>query len=135
MLAESGAPVPLHEDLHFRNVLHHAGTWRLIDPKGLLGPAAYDLANLFITPWDRKEIVLAPGRAGRLATALAGQEGHPHATLVSWAIAHAALATCWSIANGASGRHPLRALPCLIKEKATLQVHPCKPGPSAFPKA
>jgi len=70
MLAGIVERVPLHGDLHFRNVLFDGAEWRLIDPKGVMGPPAYDLANLFINPWDRPEIVLAEGRVKSLAILL-----------------------------------------------------------------
>lgn len=112
--------VPLHGDLHFRNVLSDGYGWLLIDPKGLMGPPAYDLANLFINPWDRPEIVLAPNRAISLARLLAKETGYPASDLIGWAIAHAAIAAVWHIPVGGSGRHPLKMLGVLFDARAKL---------------
>lgn len=120
MLAQVEERVPLHGDLHFRNVLFDGAQWRLIDPKGLIGPPAYDLANLFINPWDRPNIVLADGRAERLAIMLANKTGYDASEYIGWAIAHAAIAAVWHISNGGTGRHPLYALDSLFKVKDKL---------------
>ena len=112
--------VPLHGDLHFRNVLFDGQEWRLIDPKGLMGPPAYDLANLFINPWDRPAVVLAEGRAVALAGLLAEETGFPARELIGWAIAHAAIAAVWHISAGGSGRHSLRALDVLFDAQAQI---------------
>jgi len=120
MLAKPAPHVPLHGDLHFRNVLSDGKTWRLIDPKGLIGPPAYDLANLFINPWDRPDIVLAEHRPERLARLLGRHTGHEPADLISWAIAHAAIAATWNISNGGTGRHPLTALGHLFRAQTKL---------------
>ena len=112
--------MPLHGDLHFRNVLFDGEEWRVIDPKGLMGPPAYDLANLFINPWDRPEIVLADGRAVALARQLSKPTGFPVADLIGWAIAHAAIAAVWHISSGGSGRHPLKALSVLFETQAEI---------------
>src|SRR5690606_4671155 len=44
------AQLPLHGDLHHDNILSSARGWLVIDPKGVLGDPAYDLANVFINP-------------------------------------------------------------------------------------
>ncbi|MEE9453427.1 MAG: aminoglycoside phosphotransferase family protein [Paracoccaceae bacterium] len=110
--------VPLHGDLHFRNVLFDGVEWRLIDPKGVMGPPAYDLANLFINPWDRPKIVLAEGRAKSLARLLSETTGYAAQELIGWAIAHAVIAAVWHISAGGSGRHPLRAFDVLFEAQA-----------------
>ena len=120
MLADVQQYVPLHADLHFENVLFDGTQWRLIDPKGLMGPPAYDLANLFINPWGRDDIVMAEGRAVALVKRLSVETGIPVAELIGWAVAHAALATAWRISVGHAGLHPLRALEALIKAHAKI---------------
>ena len=79
-----------------------------------MGPPAYDLANLFINPWDRPKVVMADGRAAKLATVLSKETGILVSELVGWAIAHAAIAATWEISAGGSGRHPLQALDVLF---------------------
>ncbi|KGN31945.1 aminoglycoside resistance protein [Knoellia sinensis KCTC 19936] len=53
LLAEPGAPVLLHTDLHFENVLAaERGPWLAIDPKPLAGPAGYELHPLLRNRFD-----------------------------------------------------------------------------------
>lgn len=57
--------VPLHGDIHFENVLYDGEEWRLIDPKGLMGPPAYEFANMFMNPWSRPRWSLLTGERNR----------------------------------------------------------------------
>ena len=42
LLAQAQAPVLLHGDLHHDNILAHEGDWRIIDPKGVVGPPIFE---------------------------------------------------------------------------------------------
>lgn len=54
LLRDQSAWVALHGDLHPRNIMMHEGSWRALDARGVYGPAAFEYANIFINPWDRK---------------------------------------------------------------------------------
>ena len=69
---------------------------------------------------DRPDIVLAEHRPERLARLLGRHTGHEPADLISWAIAHAAIAATWNISNGGTGRHPLTALGHLFRAQTKL---------------
>ncbi|MEL6685262.1 MAG: aminoglycoside phosphotransferase family protein, partial [Pseudomonadota bacterium] len=53
---------PLHGDLHPRNIIADEGAWRVIDPRAVKGPPAFEYANLFLNPWDRTALIFKPGR-------------------------------------------------------------------------
>ena len=51
---------PLHGDLHHENVHHSTRGWLAIDPKGLIGDAAYEVANVFYNPLHRDDLRTDP---------------------------------------------------------------------------
>ena len=56
--------VLLHQDLHGGNILRDGDGWRAIDPKPLVGDAAFDLASLLRD--RRPELAVDPDPAGRV---------------------------------------------------------------------
>lgn len=89
----------LHGDVHHGNVLDFGERgWLAIDPKGLLGEAAFDYCNLLCNP--SLERALAPGRLERQfgvvldATARAGAPLESD-RLARWLVAWCALSSTW----------------------------------------
>jgi streptomycin 6-kinase len=100
---------PLHGDLHHGNVLDfgEAG-WRAIDPKGLLGDPAFDLANLLRNPdpaWAAR-----PGRLARQARIAAEAADLPARRVLLWTCALAGLSAAWHLEDGGDPREDLRLL-------------------------
>jgi len=108
------AQLPLHGDLHHDNILSSDRGWLAIDPKGLLGDPAYDLANAFINPGGAEDRVKDPRRIAALADMVAARLGHNRKRVLGWAAAHAALSACWSIEAGESITWQLTMLPLLL---------------------
>jgi streptomycin 6-kinase len=50
LLATANAPVLLHGDLHHENVLKNGSDWLVIDPKGVIGEPAYEVAAFIRNP-------------------------------------------------------------------------------------
>jgi streptomycin 6-kinase len=50
LLASAPPPTLLHGDLHHFNILADGGRWRAIDPKGLLGDPAFEVAAFMRNP-------------------------------------------------------------------------------------
>lgn len=50
LLTTSAAPVLLHGDLHHDNILQNSNGWVVIDPKGVVGESAYDVAAFIRNP-------------------------------------------------------------------------------------
>tara|TARA_R110002124_G_scaffold44422_15_gene135615 strand:- start:9030 stop:9881 length:852 start_codon:yes stop_codon:yes gene_type:complete len=108
------AQLPLHGDLHHDNILSSDRGWLAIDPKGLLGDPAYDLAIAFINPGGAEDRVKDPRRIAALADMVAARLGHNRKRVLGWAAAHAALSACWSIEAGQSITWQLTMLPLLL---------------------
>ncbi len=41
----------MHGDFHHFNILSSERGWLVIDPKGVIGPAGYEVGPLLINPW------------------------------------------------------------------------------------
>jgi streptomycin 6-kinase len=99
LIAASTDQTVLHGDIHHANVLQDAkGEWRAIDPKGVVGPRAYDYANILFNP--NSIIAERPGRFRKQAQVIARESGLDLEEMIAWAFAHAALSACWSIEPG-----------------------------------
>ncbi len=84
----------LHGDLHHGNVLDFGERgWLAIDPKGLLGEAAFDYCNLLCNP--SHERALAPGRLERQFGVVVEATGTEAARLADWLVAWSALSSTW----------------------------------------
>ena len=89
---------PLHGDLHHDNIVSESGRdWRAIDPHGLLGDPAYDVANVFGNPLGARSDILDPHRILFLARHFADVIGCSAEKILRYALAHAALSMCWSL--------------------------------------
>jgi streptomycin 6-kinase len=104
LLDRAPTPRPLHGDLHHDNVFDAARGWLAIDPKGLLGDPAYDVANVFYNPLDRDDLRLDPDRIGSMARAFAGVLGRDPADVLRWAIVDISLSAAWHTEDGRPDR-------------------------------
>lgn len=87
---------PLHGDLHHENIISRDGMrWVAVDPHGLIGDPAYDVANYFGNPLHTPDVTLNPERILSLAERLAPLYGKRK--ILEYAAAHAALSATWSI--------------------------------------
>lgn len=108
------AQIPLHGDLHHDNILSSDRGWLAIDPKGLLGDPAYDVANIFINPINADNIAADPRRIAARADILSQRLNYPRKRMLGWAAAHAALSACWDLADGKPITGLLACLPNLL---------------------
>ncbi len=100
LLNTSPAPVPLHGDLHHENLYLSDRGWIAIDPKGLIGDPAYEIANLFCNPRDQLELMASRERILQLGTIFSKALNHPVDRLFGWAFVHAMLSVCWRDEDG-----------------------------------
>ncbi|MDP9840215.1 streptomycin 6-kinase [Neorhizobium huautlense] len=92
---------PLHGDLHHENIIADAcGVWRAIDPQGLIGDPAYDVANIFGNPNGAFADIVDPARIITLVRLFAITIGCSEEKILRYAIAHAGLSICWSFEGG-----------------------------------
>jgi streptomycin 6-kinase len=108
------AQVPLHGDLHHDNILSSDRGWLAIDPKGLIGDPAYEVANVFRNPHDALKLAADPRRIGALADAFASRLGFERKRVIGYAAAHSALSACWELAEGNPITTDLAMLPPLL---------------------
>lgn len=108
------AQIPLHGDLHHDNILSSDRGWLAIDPKGLLGDPAYDVANIFINPKHADNIAADPRRIAARADILSQRLNYPRKRMLGWAAAHAALSACWDLVDGKPITGLLACLPNLL---------------------
>lgn len=96
MLADQSNWTALHGDLHHFNALHDSGRgWLSIDPKGILGPPVYDLANCLLNPFPHADHVFHANRMQRLADVVAGEFGVTAKDVLRWTCLHGCLAAAW----------------------------------------
>ena len=97
--AENHKPVLMHGDFHHYNILSSSERgWLIIDPKGVIGPACYEVGPLLINPWGD----LLSGKNYRQMTKrridiLHERLGFERERIREWGLAHAILSAWWSI--------------------------------------
>ena len=94
----SAAPVVLHGDLHFGNVLSsNRESWLAIDPKGLIGEPCYEVGDVFRNRVDELYEAPEPARAMRQRIeSLASLTGFDRERIRLWALAQAVLSELWT---------------------------------------
>lgn len=112
LLATTTDPRPLHGDLHHDNVIGGAGGWRVIDPKGLIGDPAFDVANVFRNPYGGGEMVFRPKRIEGLAARFSEQFGWDRQRILGWACVLTAISAVWN--KEADFAWEIRMLPVLL---------------------
>jgi streptomycin 6-kinase len=104
LLASSSPPVLLHGDLHHFNILSSERGWLAIDPKGVIGPAGYEVGPLLMNPWgdflNRPDPVRLTER--RLAI-LSERLVFPRDQLRDWGICHSVISAWWDLADDGTG--------------------------------
>ena len=98
LLSSTSEMIPLHGDLHHWNVLDFGGSWRAIDPKGLVGDRTFDLIHLLRNP--DPATALAPGRLRHRVSQVARETTVDKVRLLGWAAAFAGLSAAWHIEDG-----------------------------------
>ena len=105
-LLENHKPVLMHGDYHHYNILSSERGWLVIDPKGVMGPACYEVGPLLINPWgellrerDLRQIVQ------RRIEILHEHLGFERERIHAWGLAHAVLSAWWSIEDHGDWRY------------------------------
>ncbi|MBI5963146.1 MAG: phosphotransferase [Chloroflexi bacterium] len=99
----------IHGDFHHFNVLLSERGWLAIDPKGVIGPAGYEIGPLMINPWGS----LSDGsnfkaQAKRRMSILSERLGWAQENIIKWATAHAVLSAWWDTRpDGTGGEYSL----------------------------
>jgi streptomycin 6-kinase len=99
----------MHGDFHHFNILSSERGWLIIDPKGVIGPAGYEVGPFMINPWDG----ISDGssfkvQAERRVSIFAERLGWERQKIIRWSLAHAVLSAWWSIEDGMEDEYSLQ---------------------------
>jgi streptomycin 6-kinase len=110
LFAEEAPHVLLHGDFHHFNVLLSGRGWLVIDPKGVVGPAGYEVGPLLMNPWRKiPSEQTAIQRTQRRISILAERTGLEPQQMRAWAVCHSLLSAWWDTAVDGSGGEYSRA--------------------------
>jgi len=106
--AENYKPVLMHGDYHHFNILSSERGWLVIDPKGVIGPACYELGPFLMNPWGD---VLSGKEYRRLTRRridiLHERLGFERERIREWGMAHAVLSAWWGIEDNTGWEYSL----------------------------
>jgi streptomycin 6-kinase len=103
---ENHKPVLMHGDFHHFNILSSERGWLVIDPKGVIGPAGYEVGPLLLNPWD--DLLKMPNHremTKRRIDILHESLGFERERIREWGLAHAVLSAWWSIEERGEWRY------------------------------
>jgi streptomycin 6-kinase len=108
LFAEKGVKL-MHGDFHHFNILSSERGWLIIDPKGVIGPAGYEVGPFMINPWDG----FSDGnsfkvQAERRVSIFCERLGWERQKIIRWSLAHAVLSAWWSIEDGMEDEYSLQ---------------------------
>lgn len=91
---------PLHGDLHHENIMHSPRGWIVIDPAGLIGDTALDVANMFSNPLDRFDLTRSEERTASMAGIFAQTLQRDARTILQYAFSYGCLSAAWHEEDG-----------------------------------
>ncbi len=101
LLKTAGSDVLLHGDLHHDNILQNSDDWVVIDPKGVIGDSAYEVAVFIRNPMPE---LLAYENAQKIIhnriTSFAELLELPSQRILDWCFVQAVLAWVWALEDG-----------------------------------
>ncbi len=103
---ENQRPVLMHGDFHHFNILSSERGWLVIDPKGVIGPACYEVGPFLINPWDNFASRSDCRQLTRRRIAILHEHlGFERERIREWGLAHAILSSWWSMESHSEGRY------------------------------
>lgn len=101
LLKTAKPDVLLHGDLHHDNILQNGEDWLVIDPKGVIGEPAYEVAAFIRNPIpELLNHADAPNIIHNRITRLAGLLELPSQRILDWCFVQAVLSWVWAIEDG-----------------------------------
>jgi len=108
LLAEPDVTL-MHGDFHHFNILSSDRGWLVIDPKGVIGPAGYEVGPFMINPWGSvADVNQFKVQAERRVSILAEHLDWQRQRIIRWSMAHAILSAWWAIEDGLEDEYSLR---------------------------
>ena len=98
LIATSAKPVLLHGDLHHDNILQNGNDWVVIDPKGVIGEPAYEIAAFIRNPISElldhpNALSIIDNRINQFAKTLQLSKQR----IINWCYVQAVLAWVWAL--------------------------------------
>ncbi len=98
----------IHGDFHHFNILNSERGWLVIDPKGVIGPAGYEIGPLMINPWGS----FSDGTSFQIKTErridiFRERLGWEREKIIRWATAHSVLSAWWDFESGLDWEYSL----------------------------
>ena len=88
----------MHGDFHHYNILLSERGWLVIDPKGVVGPAGYEIGPLMTNPFgilmDRTQFKV---QAERRVAIIHERTGWAREKILNWALAHSVVSAYWDL--------------------------------------
>lgn len=88
----------MHGDFHHYNILSSERGWLVIDPKGVIGPAGYEIGPLMVNPFgilmDRTQFKV---QIERRVAIIHERTGWAREKIIHWALAHSVLSAYWDL--------------------------------------
>ncbi|HEY69627.1 MAG TPA: phosphotransferase [Anaerolineae bacterium] len=108
LIPSSHSPMLLHGDLHHSNILSaEREPWLALDPKGVIGEAAYEVGALLRNPIPQLLDAPQPKRIlARRVDQMAEALGFDRERLLGWGISQAVLSAWWSFEDHGYGWEP-----------------------------
>jgi streptomycin 6-kinase len=107
--AENHNPVLMHGDFHHFNILSSERGWLVIDPKGVIGPAGYEVGPFMINPWGSfSDGINYKVQIKRRIDILHEHLGFERERILEWSLAHAILSAWWSIEDNTGWEYALQ---------------------------
>ncbi len=87
----------IHGDFHHFNILKSEERgWLVIDPKGVIGPAGYEIGPLMINPWNSlSDGISLKVQTKRRIDIFRERLGWEREKLIRWSLAHSVLSAWW----------------------------------------
>ena len=89
--------VLMHGDFHHYNILSSERGWLVIDPKGVIGPAGYEVGPLMTNPWGKFSDGISRQLILRRVDILHEHLGFERERILEWSLAHSILSAWWGI--------------------------------------
>jgi streptomycin 6-kinase len=94
---ENHNPVLIHGDFHHYNILSSERGWLAIDPKGVIGPAGYEVGPFMMNPRDRFSDGIDRRLILKRIDILHEHLGFERERILEWSLAHAVLSAWWGV--------------------------------------
>lgn len=103
LFTDSNLPTLLHGDFHHTNILKHGKQWLAIDPKGVIGPRAYECGPFLMNPLGFIYQADAKMKTQKRVAILREHLNLERELIINWAICHSLLSGWWDLAEDNSG--------------------------------